>query len=358
MDHNAEQHHQDSAWKEIIEELLEDFLAFFFPRIHRDIDFSRDYTFLDKELQKIMRRSEVGKRYADKLVKVYLKSGEERWLLIHIEVQGYGEHNLAERLFIYNYRIFDRYKREVVTAVILTDTDPRYRPDRYYRKRWGFRVEMEYPIVKLIDYRKERDKLKRDVNPFALVVEAFLRYIEIRGDSKSLYGAKRQLIKALLERDYDKRRIGALLKFIDWLLRLPRELEKQLEDELPEITGGKIMPYKTSWERMAEERAMVRLEEKVGKEIKERVEQEIKEKVEQEVKERVEKKIKEKVEQEIKERVEKEVKEKAKEEEKENTAKKMLEKGFDLNLIIDITGLPEEKLIRLRGSMEKTGGYE
>ncbi len=145
MKTNSQQVSQDSVWKDVIEELFEDFLAFFFPQMHRDIDYSKGYDFLDKELQKIMDRDEVGKRYADKLVKVFLKSGAEKWLLIHIEVQGYKEKNFAERIFIYTYRIFNRYNREVVSAVILTDPDPDYRPNRYCRERWGFRLDMEYP---------------------------------------------------------------------------------------------------------------------------------------------------------------------------------------------------------------------
>ncbi|RKX75724.1 MAG: hypothetical protein DRP87_13895, partial [Spirochaetes bacterium] len=53
-----EQHHQDSAWKDITEELFEDFLSFFFPQIYAEIDFSKGYTFLDKELQKLLKGDE------------------------------------------------------------------------------------------------------------------------------------------------------------------------------------------------------------------------------------------------------------------------------------------------------------
>lgn len=292
-------HDQDSAWKDIIEELFEDFIAFFFPRIHSGIDFSKGHTFLDKELQKILKQNETGKRYADKLVKVYLTSGEEKWLLIHVEVQGYREAGLAERIYIYNYRIFDRYRKEVISAVILTDTDQGYRPKRYVRFRWGFTHTMTFPLVKLIDYRKRRDELKTDTNPFALVVEAFLRYIDGKGDPDRLYAAKRQCIVVLLEKNYNKRRIRAMLRFIDWVLQLPEELERRLEEELPEVTGGKTMPYVTSWERMAAERAAKKA--------------------------------------------------------KEEDAKKMLEKGMDIALIAEITGLPEEEIARLR---DETGEAE
>jgi hypothetical protein len=44
-------------------------------------------TAIDKELQKIMADA-VGRRVVDKLVKVWLKSGEEVWALVHVEMQG------------------------------------------------------------------------------------------------------------------------------------------------------------------------------------------------------------------------------------------------------------------------------
>jgi hypothetical protein len=53
----------------------------------------------------LKRDAEIGKRLADVLVKVFLKDGSEKWLLIHIEVQGYYEKEFGRRMFIYNYRI-------------------------------------------------------------------------------------------------------------------------------------------------------------------------------------------------------------------------------------------------------------
>ncbi|MDQ7033010.1 MAG: Rpn family recombination-promoting nuclease/putative transposase [Desulfonauticus sp.] len=112
---------RDSVWKEAIEVYFSEFLEFFFPEILRDIDLERGYEFLDKELQKIVQDSEVGKRLADVLIKVYLRDGTEKWLLIHVEVQGYYEKEFAKRMFVYNYRIFDRYDRDVVSLAILAD---------------------------------------------------------------------------------------------------------------------------------------------------------------------------------------------------------------------------------------------
>jgi hypothetical protein len=121
----------DSPWKEALDRFFEPCLAFFFPDIHTEIDWARGSEMLDKELQPIIRRAEIGRHYVDKLVKVYLKDGQERWILIHIEVQGWKEGGFPKRLYVYNHRLFDRYDREVITLVILTDDDPGWRPSGY-----------------------------------------------------------------------------------------------------------------------------------------------------------------------------------------------------------------------------------
>jgi hypothetical protein len=63
-------------------------MQFFFSDAYADIDWSRQPVFLDKELQQVVRGAATGRRYVDKLVKVWRLGGEETWVLIHIEVQG------------------------------------------------------------------------------------------------------------------------------------------------------------------------------------------------------------------------------------------------------------------------------
>ena len=48
----------DSPWKEIMEVYFNDFMAFFFPDIAEEVDWDRGYTFLDKELQQVVRDAE------------------------------------------------------------------------------------------------------------------------------------------------------------------------------------------------------------------------------------------------------------------------------------------------------------
>lgn len=74
-------------------------MKFFFPQTAPLINWERPYEFLDKEFQQIAREAEQGRRYADKLVKVWQLQGEEVWLLIHVEIQAKPEDDFAERMF-------------------------------------------------------------------------------------------------------------------------------------------------------------------------------------------------------------------------------------------------------------------
>ena len=46
-------------------------------------------------------------------MRVTLLTGRESWVYIHLEVQGNPEAECPERMFVYNYRVFDRYRTPV-----------------------------------------------------------------------------------------------------------------------------------------------------------------------------------------------------------------------------------------------------
>jgi hypothetical protein len=241
----------DSPWKEALDRYFERCMAFFFPHAHADIDWARGHEMLDKELQPIVRGAKHGRRFVDKLVKVWLKSGEEKWLLIHIEVQGSRESDFPVRMHVYNHRIFDRYGREVVSLAILADDDPNWRPNRYESARWGFRSLTEFPIVKLLDYAPQYEELEADPNPFAVVVLAHLKAMETRRSPDERHAWKLRLVKGLYGRGMDSEDVRRLFAFIDWVMELPGPLEESFQGELDAFQQEKRMPYITSVERVA-----------------------------------------------------------------------------------------------------------
>jgi hypothetical protein len=248
----------DSPWKETLDRYFERCMAFFFPHIHADIDWTRGYEMLDKELQPILRRAKHGRRYVDKLVKVWLKTGEEKWILIHIEVQGQKEGDFPERMYVYHHRIFDRYGQEVVSLAILADDDPDWRPNRYETARWGFRSLTEFPIVKLLDYAPQYEELEAAPNPFAVVVLAQLKAMETRRSPVERHVWKVRLVKGLYGRGMDTEDIRLLFRFTDWVMELPEPLEHRFQEEIDAFQQEKRMPFVNIFERVGIEKGLLR----------------------------------------------------------------------------------------------------
>jgi len=201
----------------------------------------------------VVRDAHLGKRIADRLVEVATHANATRWVYIHIEVQGQRDKDFAERLFTYNYRLYDRYRRPVATLAVLADEQPSWKPDRFGYELFGCRHYLEFPTVKLMDYANRIEDLLRDPNPFALVTAAHLLTQQTRNDAEARYAAKWRLSRMLYERDWDKQRIVDLFAVIDWLLHLPTELEHRLWQALSELERNANMPYVTSVQRLGHE---------------------------------------------------------------------------------------------------------
>jgi hypothetical protein len=246
----------DSPWKNVLECFFEDFMIFFFPQIHKDINWKRGYEFLDKELQKVVRDAITKERRVDKLVKVWRKNGKQALLYIHIEVQGQFDAGFEERVFIYHYRLYDRYGPNVVSLAILGDDNKEWLPQHYSYDNFACRLSFDFPVVKLLDYLKKWDELERSNNPFSIVVRTHLKGLETMGSSKQRYHWKVELCKALYEANYSKKEILELYRFLDWVLALPKRLTRQFDDFIEEYEEGNKVEYVTSIERRGIEKGL------------------------------------------------------------------------------------------------------
>ena len=207
---------RDALWKGIIEDLFEDFLHYFFPEYINEIAFEKGYEFLDKELQMIYpeANTESKQRQADLLIKVFLKNGEEKWLLIHIEVQGYQDETFPFRMYVYNYRSFDRFGKKVTALAILTDDNLKFRPNFYEDMTWGTTIRYDYQMFKLLDY--EVSYFDESPNPFASVLQVARAYIQNKRfkSDENLLELKVQLFRIMLSKGHDKKTIRAITNFI------------------------------------------------------------------------------------------------------------------------------------------------
>lgn len=243
----------DSPWKEILDAYFEWFLAFYFPEVHRAIDWARPVEFLDKELQQIEREAELGRQVVDKLARVWLKDGQEVWVLVHIEIQSQYESDFGQRMYVYNYRLFDKYNTRVISLAVLGDDRPNWRPNQFGHELCGCSVRFQFPTVKLLDYGRDEAALEAHENPFGVVTLAHLKTMETHGDDQARHGWKFRLIRNLFERGLTKEKVWQLFRFIDWIMELPKERELQLRQEIDQLAKEKQMPYVTSLERINKE---------------------------------------------------------------------------------------------------------
>ncbi|WP_407702738.1 MULTISPECIES: RpnC/YadD family protein [Thiorhodovibrio] len=113
-------------------------------------------------------------------------------------------------------------------------------------------------------------------NVFALVVMAQIR-AKVTDDAETLKRWKFRLMRLMYERGYERALIVELFRLIDWMIRLPEELEAEFRRELYAYEEQYQMPYVTTVERAGIEKGkivgmqqgeatilMMQLEEKFG----------------------------------------------------------------------------------------------
>jgi len=246
----------DSPWKEALDLYFEFFLALLFPEVHQQIDWSRGYESLDKEFQQVVRDAEVGRRYVDKLVKVWRLDGTEAWVLIHVEVQTARDANFPRRMYVYNYRVFDRYNRPVASLAVLADDDPDWRPSEFRSRVFGCEAGIRFPAVKLLDFAAHEALLEASDNPFAKVVLAHLKALETRGNPGDRHAWKLWLVRGLYEHGFSARDVRELFRIIDWMMELPPPLANLFWQDVERIQEERRMPFISTPERVGHRRGL------------------------------------------------------------------------------------------------------
>ena len=79
------------------------------------------------------------------------------------------------------------------------------------------------------------------------------------GDAPYRYALKRRLIADVVTRyRQDARLVADVLRFLDWLIALPGELDALYLEEVQAMQEDDAMAYVTSWERIGEKRGVLK----------------------------------------------------------------------------------------------------
>ena len=223
----------------MLEIIFDDFLRFAFPDADQRFDMGKGFTYLDKELSELLPHPEEASetKFVDKLVKVYTRNGKEKYLLVHVEVQGHYDKTFTARMFKYFYRVYDKYDRPVLPVAIFTGTGGNRMGNRFSLKEDGMQLTYQFNTMDINDFTDA--ELNAHDNPFA---GAFLvaRGLSISGRRRDeqLLKKKIELVKHLYGKGFEKEKIEELLSFIQNYVLFERpEYNRIFEEEVDIITG-------------------------------------------------------------------------------------------------------------------------
>ncbi|MDR2174717.1 MAG: hypothetical protein LBO82_02120, partial [Synergistaceae bacterium] len=126
--HKKKNFSHDSFWKDLIERFFYNLLKRALPELYEDADREVAPRFLDKEFRDVLNTANPeiyhSPHFADFVLEVPLKNGDEEWVILHIEAQGRQGGDLAARMYTYKSLIFAHYQKEPAALAIITDRRP------------------------------------------------------------------------------------------------------------------------------------------------------------------------------------------------------------------------------------------
>ncbi len=184
---------------------------------------------------------------ADSLYRVYLKDQTAIPVLVHLEVQGWEDPEFQKRMFQYFYRIFDRYGENIYTLAIYVNENEQSMPEGYQYDFFGTKLSYRFNTFKIKDQQDE--DLIQSPNPFSFIVLAAKKAGQIKTkDEETRYEIKKQLLHILSNQkrlnSLDDKRVAALVRFMDNIIKLSDELQTKFEREvIEEWEGGFMLSY-------------------------------------------------------------------------------------------------------------------
>jgi hypothetical protein len=169
---------------------------------------------------------------------------------------AFEDAKFPKRVYVYNYRLFDRHDEPILSLAVLADDDPAWRPCSFSLSLLGCELVLTFPTAKLLDWAGREAELRASDNVFARVTLAHLATRATRGDPAKRYAAKKELLHLLYERNFDRQRIVDVFAIVDWMMYLPFELERKLWRDIAALEESRNMRYVTSVERLGHEKGL------------------------------------------------------------------------------------------------------
>ena len=253
---NQENFDHDAFWKDLIKRFSYLLLKRAVPEFYEKADITKEPRFLEKEFTDILNTGKPGvhtsPHFADLVLEIPLKNGENTWILFHCESQqGSGGGNLAERMNHYRCLLYAHYRREPVALAIITGS--RRRRERFYsHSHFGTEIIYRYNNLVLADLDDE--ELQASENPIDLALYAGKCALKAKKEIQK-YKFLCALTDVLVEHGWSREDKRDLLLFLERVIDLrDKELEKQYAEYRNQLSKeGKIVYIPLGERELAEE---------------------------------------------------------------------------------------------------------
>ena len=164
---------------------------------------------------------------------VPLLSGADKWVLLHVEIQGRGgREDFPLRMHRYRCLLEGRYNRSVVGMAIIVQQIPADQGQgEYHWEEYDCEVIYRYPVVKI--YEGDEQALRESDNPFDLAHYAGMQAWKERGNDARKLDYMKILLAELDRRQWSHEEKMTLLWFIEGIMHIEdRSLSEEWEEEL------------------------------------------------------------------------------------------------------------------------------
>jgi hypothetical protein len=234
----------DLLWKELLESFLYPALEIFYPELYAAVDLDKPPLPVYRELRAPGLHKE--EKILDLLTDVPLKTSELLRILWHVEIQD-SKTKEPLHIRIHNYACAIALVQKRPFAALAIRTTPQGKAERpgYEMNCFGTRHTFEYRTV-FIDQMDEQELLEKQENPVALATVCSIRMLKAKRDEKKRYQNAKELLPLMKSAGYPVETSIGLMQFIEGMAglstaklkgALKNDLEREVTDMLGDVTN-------------------------------------------------------------------------------------------------------------------------
>ena len=217
----------DESWKYILTTLFKSGLDFFYNELFVLVDFTKPVEFIESKLTNLDVGDHNNYKNVDKLIKCSLLDGNEQHILLHIEIEANNPYNIAQRMFIYYCALKLKFPNiEIQSLIIYLGEENPINWHLYHYKFMLLEITYKCKYFNIADV-KEDDLLKSN-NPFAYMVLFTKWLFKNKQTMQKRFTITKKLFLILKDRKIDLETIKKIFVFINKLVSLTNEMEKEI----------------------------------------------------------------------------------------------------------------------------------